>query len=92
MHGGGPVTVIVSACYNGHRNSPHPKHSLAFFRNAQNFYVARCGWASEGEKYQYIAPLIYCIKNGHVLYIMDLPGIQKVLNKSSLGVKLSHTL
>ena len=40
---------------------------------------------------------IYCPinilhKNGYVLYIMGLPGVQKVLNKSSLGVKLSNTL
>ena len=71
MHGGGPVTMIVSACYNGQRNIPCPKHDLAFFRNAQIFMWQDVGGPVK-EKYQYIAPFIYCIKNGHVLYIMGL--------------------
>ena len=71
MHGGGPVTMIVSACYNGQRNIPCPKHDLDFFRNAQIFMWQDVGGPVK-EKYQYIAPFIYCIKNGHVLYIMGL--------------------
>lgn len=90
MHGGGPVTMIVSACYNGHRNIPCPKHNLAFYRNAQNFYVATCGWASEGKIPIYCPINILHKKWTCVIY--NGPGIQKVLNKSSLGVKLSHIL
>lgn len=80
--------MIVSACYNGQRNIPCPKHDLAFFRNAQTFYVARCGWTGEG-KIPIYCP-VYILHKKWTCVIYNGPGIQKMLNKSSLGVKLSH--
>lgn len=41
MRGEKPVKVIVCAYYNDHGNNPNPRHSLAVFWNAQNFYVVR---------------------------------------------------